>query len=78
MCVVDLRLERVANVLITGFNIVILDKKTEIIRAFDSHVSKYDTFCRLEYKTSNSTQLQRYFPEALRTVKVSARLTRGN
>ena len=27
MCVVDLRLERVANVLITGFNIVILDKK---------------------------------------------------
>ena len=31
MCVVDLRLERVANVLITGFNIVILDEKTEII-----------------------------------------------
>ena len=31
MCVVDLRLERVANVLITGFNIVILDKKTESI-----------------------------------------------
>ena len=31
MCVVDLRLERVANVFITGFNIVILDKKTEII-----------------------------------------------
>ena len=31
MCVVDLQLERVANVLITGFNIVILDKKTEII-----------------------------------------------
>ena len=31
MCVADLRLERVANVLITGFNIVILDKKTEII-----------------------------------------------
>ena len=31
MCVVDWRLERVANVLITGFNIVILDKKTEII-----------------------------------------------
>ena len=31
MCVVDLRLERVANVLITGFKIVILDKKTEII-----------------------------------------------
>ena len=31
MCVVDLWLERVANVLITGFNIVILDKKTEII-----------------------------------------------
>ena len=27
MCVVDLRLERVANVLITGFNMVILDKK---------------------------------------------------
>ena len=31
MCVVDLWLERVGNVLITGFNIVILDKKTEII-----------------------------------------------
>ena len=31
MCVVDWRLERVGNVLITGFNIVILDKKTEII-----------------------------------------------
>ena len=31
MCVVHLWLERVANVLITGFNIVILDKKTEII-----------------------------------------------
>ena len=78
MCVVDLRLERVANVSITGFNIVILDKKTEIIRAFDSHVSKYDTFRRLEYKTSNSRQLQRYFPGTRRTVKVSARLTRGN
>ena len=30
MCVVDWRLERVGNVLITGFNIVILDKKPKL------------------------------------------------